>query len=79
MCVSSRSKADVDNAVAAAREAFKLGSPWRRMDASKRGILLNKLADLVERDRLYLAVSTPVSDTLGKHHQRSLPGDSVCY
>lgn len=27
------------------------------MDASERGRLLNKLADLVERDRLILAVS----------------------
>lgn len=48
-------KADIDAAVAAAREAFKLGSPWRRMDASKRGELLHKLADLMERDRVYLA------------------------
>jgi len=46
---------DVDLAVKAAQEAFRLGSPWRRMDASERGRLLNKLADLIERDRLYLA------------------------
>jgi len=32
-----------------------LGSPWRRMDASQRGVLMLKLADLVERDRVYLA------------------------
>ena len=51
------SKTDVDKAVTAARAAFKLGSPWRRMDASERGSLLYKLADLMERDRLYLAVS----------------------
>ena len=37
------------------REAFKLGSAWRTMDASARGNLLYKLADLLERDRLYLA------------------------
>ena len=36
---------------------MKLGSPWRRMDASKRGLLLNKLAELMERDALFLAVS----------------------
>ena len=41
----------------AAREAFKLGSPWRTMDASERGLLLIRLADLMERDREYLAVS----------------------
>lgn len=55
--VQESSKSDVDKAVAAARSAFKLGSPWRRMDASERGNLLLKLADLMERDRLYLAVS----------------------
>ena len=33
----------------AAQEAFRLGSPWRTMDASERGRLLYKLADLIER------------------------------
>ena len=47
----------MDLAVEAAKEAFKLGSPWRTMDASTRGELLNRLADLIERDRQYLAVS----------------------
>lgn len=41
----------------AARQAFQIGSPWRTMDASERGRLLYKLADLIERDRLLLAVS----------------------
>lgn len=50
-------KADVDKAVAAAKEAFKLGSPWRRMDASKRGKLLMKFAALLQRDSQYIAVS----------------------
>jgi len=48
---------DVDKAVKAAQAAFQLGSPWRRMDASDRGRLLYRLADLIERDRTYLAVS----------------------
>lgn len=47
---------DIDIAVQAANKAFRLGSPWRTMDASQRGILLHKLADLIERDRTYLAV-----------------------
>lgn len=47
----------MDKAVQAAKAAFQLGSPWRRMDASHRGKLLNRLADLIERDRAYLAVS----------------------
>ena len=50
-------QADVHKAVKAARDAFSLGSPWRRMDAADRGRLLNKLADLMERDAHYLAVS----------------------
>ena len=53
--VQEGDKADIDKAVKAAREAFKLGSPWRTMNASDRGRLLNKLADLMERDREYLA------------------------
>jgi len=39
-------QADVDKAVKAAREAFQLGSPWRTMDASQRGRLICRLADL---------------------------------
>lgn len=53
--VQEGDKADVDKAVDAATKAFRLGSPWRTMDASERGRLLNKLADLIERDRVYLA------------------------
>jgi acyl-CoA reductase-like NAD-dependent aldehyde dehydrogenase len=52
--VQEGDKADVDKAVVAARAAFELGSEWRRMDASARGRLLYKLADLVERDVQYL-------------------------
>lgn len=48
----------MDRAVEAARVAGQRGSPWRRMDASSRGRLLHKLADLVERDRLLLAVGS---------------------
>ena len=50
-------QADVDLAVAAARQAFSHGSEWRTMDAKDRGKLMHKLADLIERDRAYLAVS----------------------
>ncbi|KAK9879195.1 hypothetical protein WA026_004043 [Henosepilachna vigintioctopunctata] len=48
-------KADIDAAVDAAHDAFKLGSPWRTMDASERGHLLHKIADLIERDGSYIA------------------------
>ncbi|XP_006894444.1 PREDICTED: aldehyde dehydrogenase, cytosolic 1-like [Elephantulus edwardii] len=53
--VEEADKEDVDKAVKAAREAFQMGSPWRTMDASERGQLIYKLADLIERDRLLLA------------------------
>jgi len=53
--VAEGDKADVDRAVKAARQAFAIGSPWRRMDAAERGNLLHRLADLMERDRAYLA------------------------
>ncbi|KAI5693827.1 hypothetical protein M8J75_006300 [Diaphorina citri] len=53
--VQQGSKADIDKAVQAAQTAFKFNSPWRRMDASERGRLLYKLADLIERDAVHLA------------------------
>lgn len=71
-------QADVDKAVKAARAAFQLGSPWRRMDASARGRLLYRLADLIERDRTYLAVSPPFFVLLAngsEHH--SHPGQAT--
>lgn len=45
---------DVDDAVAAAREAFDNG-PWPRMSVEERSRHLHKLADLVERDAEKLA------------------------
>jgi aldehyde dehydrogenase (NAD+) len=45
---------DVDLAVRAARNAFDKG-PWRRMSASERGKLLNRLADLIEKNAEELA------------------------
>ncbi|XP_066515566.1 aldehyde dehydrogenase, mitochondrial-like [Hoplias malabaricus] len=53
--VAEGNKVDVDKAVKAAKDAFRLGSPWRRMDASQRGMLLYRLADAIERDAAYLA------------------------
>ncbi|CAG4948974.1 unnamed protein product [Colias eurytheme] len=52
--VAEGDKADVDLAVDAAVKAFHRYSEWRVMDASQRGRLLNKLADLMERDAKYL-------------------------
>ncbi|XP_015110398.1 retinal dehydrogenase 1 isoform X2 [Diachasma alloeum] len=48
--VAEGDKADVNKAVEAAKKAFERGSKWRSMPPSGRGILLNKLADLIDRD-----------------------------
>jgi aldehyde dehydrogenase (NAD+) len=52
--VAEGDKADIDLAVKSARKAFEEG-PWRRMNASERGRLLNKLADLIEKNQEELA------------------------
>ncbi|XP_073942848.1 aldehyde dehydrogenase 1A1-like [Choristoneura fumiferana] len=52
--VAEGDKADIDLAVSAAKAAFHRNSEWRLLDASARGRLLNKFADLVERDAQYL-------------------------
>ncbi|XP_068622791.1 aldehyde dehydrogenase, mitochondrial [Battus philenor] len=71
--VQQAGKADVDKAVKAAKDAFRLGSPWRRMDASHRGYLLNKLADLIDRDKVYLASLETLDN--GKPYTASYFGD----
>ncbi len=47
--VAEGDKADIDEAVKAARAAFEKG-PWRKMTASERGRLIWKLADLLEKN-----------------------------
>lgn len=46
---------DIDAAVTAAHEAFDRNSEWRQLDASARGELLYRLAELLQRDADYLA------------------------
>uniref|UniRef100_H3BEP7 Retinaldehyde dehydrogenase 3 n=1 Tax=Latimeria chalumnae TaxID=7897 RepID=H3BEP7_LATCH len=53
--VEEGDKPDIGKAVEAAKAAFQRGSPWRQMDVSSRGRLLQRLADLIERDRVILA------------------------
>lgn len=52
-------QADVDKAVTAAKAAFKIGSPWRKLDASARGKLLNKVLNK-ELHHILLCASFPV-------------------
>jgi aldehyde dehydrogenase (NAD+) len=68
--VSEGKAADVDKAVKAARQALDSG-PWHTMDASDRGIILLKLADLVEKNAAELAAleslnsGKTITDSLG--------------
>ncbi len=52
--IAEADSADVEHAVKAARTAFEHG-PWRKMPASERGRLLNRLADLIEQNADELA------------------------
>lgn len=52
--VYAGSAADIDRAVAAARQALNSAS-WRDLPSSDRGKLLYRLADLIEANRLTLA------------------------
>jgi aldehyde dehydrogenase (NAD+) len=52
--VAAADAADVEKAVRAAREAFDNG-PWRKANASERGRLLHRLADLIEKNAEELA------------------------
>jgi aldehyde dehydrogenase (NAD+) len=78
--VAEGDKADIDLAVAAARRAFESG-PWPKMNASERGRLLNKLADLMEKHIEELAAlesldnGKPIRDALNA----DLPLSIKCY
>src|SRR3954462_15402313 len=67
--VAEGDKADVDLAVKAARKAFEDG-PWPKLNASERGRLLYKLADLIEKNQEELAAlesldnGKPISDAM---------------
>lgn len=52
--VASARAEDVDRAVKAAYLQFK-GGAWSKMDGRERGALINRLADLVERDKEWIA------------------------
>jgi aldehyde dehydrogenase (NAD+) len=53
--IAEADEQDVERAVRSARAAFQAGSPWRSLSAADRGRLLNKLADLIERNAEELA------------------------
>lgn len=57
----------------AAKDAFRLGAPWRRSDPAYRAQLLNKLADLIDRDAAYIASLETVDN--GKPYGIALAAD----
>ncbi|KAL3311227.1 Aldehyde dehydrogenase, mitochondrial [Cichlidogyrus casuarinus] len=71
--VAEGDQLDVDKAVKAAKKAFSPDSEWRKMDAAARGHLLGKLADLVERDKSYLAALETLDN--GKPYKDALNAD----
>jgi aldehyde dehydrogenase (NAD+) len=70
--VAEGDRADVDLAVKAARKTLEDG-PWARMNASDRGRLLYKLADLIEQNRDELAALESLDN--GKPLRDSLAAD----
>jgi aldehyde dehydrogenase (NAD+) len=77
--VAEADSADVDRAVQAARRAFD--GPWRKMPATGRGRLLNKLADLIEEhaDELARLETLDNGKPLGVAKAADLPLTIACY
>ncbi len=70
--VAEGDKADVDLAVKAARKAFD-GGPWPKMNASDRGRLIHRLADLIEKNAEPLAALETLDN--GKPYRDALAAD----
>ena len=79
--VAEADSADVDLAVKAARKAFHSKAAWRRMSASERGKLLNRLADLIEKHADELATLESIDNGKPKHVALAadLPLVIACY
>src|SRR5215468_9301130 len=79
--IAEADAADVDKAVAAARAAFDNG-PWRKkIPAAGRGVLLNKLADLIEKhaDELAQLESLDNGKPYSVARAADLPLTIACY
>ena len=79
--VAEADAADVELAVKAARKAFHSKAHWRRMSASERGKLLNRLADLIEKNADELATLESLDNGKPKHVAAAadLPLVIACY
>jgi len=69
--VAEADAADVDKAVAAARHAFDKG-PWRKMSAAERGVLMLRLADLIEKHADELAMLEALDNGKPAHVARAV-------
>jgi aldehyde dehydrogenase (NAD+) len=79
--VAEADAADVELAVKAARKAFHSKAHWRRMSASERGKLINRLADLIEKNADELATLESLDNGKPKHVAAAadLPLVIACY
>lgn len=79
--VAEADAADVELAVKAARKAFHAKAHWRRMSASERGKLINRLADLIEKNADELATLESLDNGKPKHVAAAadLPLVIACY
>src|SRR3954454_15356119 len=79
--IAEADAADVDLAVKAARKAFHAKAQWRRMSASDRGKLLNRLADLIEENADELSLLESLDNGKPRHVARTadLPLVIACY
>ncbi|KAK7713649.1 mitochondrial aldehyde dehydrogenase [Diaporthe eres] len=70
--VQAASAEDVDKAVKAAHAALRSG-PWKTLPGTERGILMNRLADLMEKNKELLATIDTWDN--GKPYKDALEGD----
>lgn len=70
--VAEGDKADIDLAVKAARKAFEEGA-WPKTSGAERGRLLNRLADLIEKNKEELAALESLDN--GKPYRDALAAD----
>ncbi|MFO0806763.1 MAG: aldehyde dehydrogenase family protein [Gemmataceae bacterium] len=78
--VAEGDKADIDMAVKAARKAFESG-PWSKMPPAGRGLLLNKLADAMEKHLEELAALESLDNgkPIGDAMAADLPLSIACF
>ena len=78
--VAEADAADVDEAVKSARHAFEKG-PWRKMSGAQRGLLMNRLADLMEKhaDELARLESLDNGKPYSVAKAADLPLSIACY